>query len=162
MRTMLPMTLAEMDAAPFRFTATGTVPCEAARLFEELGDPALWPKWFPLMRTARWTSPETACAGARREVAILGFGRFEETILAFEPGERFAFTMIASTSPLAHRMAEDYRITATTGGARLDWTLAAVPTAVGRVATTVLPSVLRGIWAGALKNLRRRVDGARG
>ena len=151
------MALADMDAAPFRFSADATLPCTPHRLFEELGDPARWPHWFPLMLRARWTSAETACTGARREVAILGFGRFEETILAYAPGERFSFTMIASTSPLARQMAEDYRICAAEGGARLDWTLAAVPTAVGRIALKALPPVLGAIWRGAIRRLRARV-----
>jgi len=81
MRDMPPMSLAEMNDAPFRFTASGVVPCTAERLFEELGDPARWPRWFPMMRRAAWTSANTACAGAQRQVSILGFGRFEETIL---------------------------------------------------------------------------------
>jgi uncharacterized protein YndB with AHSA1/START domain len=158
MREMPPMTFADMDAAPFRFTAGGTLPCTPSRLFEELADPARWTKWFPLMHRASWTSPETARAGARREVAIRGFGRFAETILACEPGARFAFTMNAGTSPLARRMAEDYRVTATDGGARLEWTLAAVPTTVGRAAEKVLPLVLRWIWRGALRRLTGRVS----
>jgi len=66
--------------------------------------------------------------------------------------------MIASSSPLVRRMAEDYRVTAADGGARLEWTLAAVPTGVGQVAArTFLRPVLGGIWRGAVRGLKKRV-----
>jgi uncharacterized protein YndB with AHSA1/START domain len=156
---MHPMTFDDMDAAPFRFVATGTVPCTPEELFQELGDPERWTHWFPLMRRARWTSADKGRAGAEREVAVLGFGRFQERILAYEPNARFAFTMLASTSPLATRMAEDYRITAVPSGARLDWTLVAVPTALGSVVTKALPLILGRIFRVALRRLARRARG---
>jgi uncharacterized protein YndB with AHSA1/START domain len=157
MREMPPMTLADIDSAPFRFNASTVLPCTPERLWEELAEPQRWTKWFPLMYRARWMSADTARAGAQREVSILGFGRFQETILAFEPGKRFAFTMFASTSPLSRQMAEDYRVSEAGGGARLDWTLAAVATPLGRVVEKGLPLVLGGIWAGAKIRLARRV-----
>jgi uncharacterized protein YndB with AHSA1/START domain len=157
MRDMPPMTLADLDRAPFRFTATAVLPCTPLRLFEEMAEPERWTTWFPLMRRARWTSQETARVGARREVTLLGLGRFEETILAYEPGRRFAFTMIATTSPLPRQMAEDYRIGDVDGRARLDWTVASAPTTLGRFTTAGLPLLFRGLWRGAVRGLRRRL-----
>lgn len=157
MRVMPPITLADFDAASFRFEGTGTFSCTPARLFEELGEPARWTSWFPLMRRARWTSDATARAGAEREVSIVGFGRFRETILEFRPGERFAFTMIASTSPLARTMGEDYRLTALGDRTRLDWTLVASPTSVGRFVMPMMPRILAPIWRRAVRNLERLV-----
>jgi uncharacterized protein YndB with AHSA1/START domain len=161
MREMRPMTFADIDAAPFRFSASGTVPCTPEELFEELGDPSRWTRWFPMMRSARWTSADTERAGAEREVFVLGFGRFRERILAWDPGARFAFTMLASTSPLAHEMGEDWRVSPAPGGARLEWTLAAVPTGIGKVATKALPAILSVIFKRALRSLTKRANARR-
>ena len=162
MRDMVPMTLDDLSTASFRFDAAAELPCSPARLFDDLGEPESWPRWFPLMRRARWTSAETACVGARREVAFLLLGSFEETILAFEPGARVAFTMIRTSSPLPARMAEDYRIYPIGDGCRLEWTVVSEPTRLGRVAQPTLPLLFGGLWRAGAPRLRRRLASGEG
>ena len=107
MKTMEPMTLAELDTAPFRVVQSTVLPGTPDQVFAELADPARWIGWFPLMRKAAWTSNSTACVGAERTVGLRLLGRFAERFLAWEPGKRYAFTMIASTSPLARPIASE-------------------------------------------------------
>lgn len=77
------------------------------------------------MTRAEWTSEITKAVGAERFVSIRLFGQFSERFIAWEAPNgdtaRFAFTMTASTSPLANAIAEDYRLTRTATGTRLDW-----------------------------------------
>jgi hypothetical protein len=155
MRTMDPMTLADFATAPFRVEQSIVLPGTPDQLFTELAEPGRWIGWFPLMHRAEWTSPATAQVGAERVVALRVFGRFHERMIAWEPGKRFAFTMTASTSPLASRMAEDWRLVRDTGGTRLEWTVAATTTTLGRAGSPVLRRVLTGLFRRGGENLRR-------
>jgi hypothetical protein len=151
---MEPMTLAEIETAPFRISMTARFAASPGALFAELADPRRWVEWFPLMYRAEWTSQKTASVGAEREVALRVFGTYRERFLAWEPGERFAFTMLGSTSPLVARMAEDWRLTRTGSdrGVRLEWTVGGYPTTIGRVATPALRAVLSRMFsAGGAK-----------
>ncbi len=152
---MAPMTLPDLDDAPFRMVQGAVLPGTPDAVFAELADPARWLGWFPLMRRAEWTSPATACVGAERAVALRLLGTFDERILAWEPGKRFAFTMTASTSPLATQMAEDWRLSREAGGTRLEWIVAAVPSALGRAGTPVLRQVMKRLFRQGTSNLGR-------
>jgi polyketide cyclase/dehydrase/lipid transport protein len=155
MRDMAPMTLADLDTAPFRMVQSAVLPGSPDVVFAQLSEPERWVGVFPLMTKAAWTSAQIECVGAERKVALRALGRFEERFIAWEPGKRFAFTMIASTSPLAKQMAEDYRFTREGGNTRLEWTVGAVPTLLGRAGTPALRLVTRQLFTRFLANLGR-------
>lgn len=156
MKTLTPTDLDFLDAAPVRIVASTTVPTTPAALFDLLADAASWPTWFPLMKRAAWSNGRSGGLGAEREVGLRLLGRFRERMIAWAPGERFAFTMTGSTSPMARQMAEDYRLTAIDGGTRLDWVLAVTPTIVGKAAMPVMRVLMRRLFARAGRRLRTR------
>lgn len=156
MRTLDPTDLSYFDRAPVRIVASATVPTTPAAVFDLFADAASWPSWFPRMKRAAWLGATTGGVGAEREVGLGVLGRFRERMIAWEPGARFAFTMIGTTSPLVRLLAEDYRLVAVAGGTRIDWVMAATPSTLGRVGMPVMRRIVRGLFVGAGRRLQTR------
>lgn len=149
------MTLAEIETAPFRVTKTAWFDASPDALFAQLADPSAWPAWFPTMYRAEWISTQTAGVGAEREVALRVFGKYREKMIAWQPGERFAFTMTGSTSPLVSRMGEDWRLSREGSGVRLDWVVGGYPTPLGKVGARPLRAVLGRLFTGGGAKLEK-------
>ncbi len=136
--------------APVRLQCEAHIRATPDAVFAKLAEPASWPAWFPLMTRARWVAPTTSGAvGAERDVAMRILGHFRERMIAWQPGERFAFTMVKSSSPFASAMAEDYQLHAVPGGTQLRWMLAVTPTTIGKFAVPGLRMVMRKIFTSA-------------
>jgi uncharacterized protein YndB with AHSA1/START domain len=157
MRPYREVTLDWIATAPLRLRTSARFATSPARVFDALADAAGWPRWFPLMTAACWLRGAPGGIDAVREVSVLGFGRFEERFVAWEPGARFGFTMIAGSSPLAAAIAEDYRLTPDGDGTRLAWTFGAEPTALGRLAAPALRLAMPRIVDRATARLARRL-----
>ncbi|MFN0251542.1 MAG: SRPBCC family protein [Kofleriaceae bacterium] len=136
MRTLEPVDLDFFATAPFRICETLHLRASPEAVFAAFADAPMWTRWWPLMHEARWTKG-TGGLGDERSVSLRALGRFDERFIAWTPGAHFAFSMIATTSPLVKRMGEDYRLTPDGKGTRLVWTIAAVPSALGRASTPV-------------------------
>jgi uncharacterized protein YndB with AHSA1/START domain len=152
-----PLDAAGLDffgSAPLQITASARLNASPERLFASFADASQWLRWWPMMTTCKWTV-DTAAVGAEREVVVRLLGRFRERMIAWQPGQRFAFTMIASTSPMASQLAEDYRLSADGTGTRLDWTLAARPRILGKLAAPVMRVTMLRMFSSGIVNLDR-------
>ena len=159
MRSMTPLALEEFGEQPFKFTATAKLDADPLAVFAELADPSLW---FPLMRRSVWKTAATSGVGAEREVDIRTFGKFRERMLAWDTGERVAFTMVGTTSPLVDRMGEIWQLSREDIGTRIDWVVAAQPSRVGRLAAPALRAILRVMFVRAAGKLQKRAGTFKG
>ena len=153
MRTLDPIALDQLDTQPFKLAVTASLDADPDVVFAELGDMSLW---FPLMYKSVWKTGATSGVGAEREVRVHTFGAFRERMLAWDTGERVAFTMTETSSPLIDRMAEDWWVAHDTAGTRLSWNVYATPTRLGRPAAPALRLVLKMIFGRAVANLHKR------
>ena len=153
MRSMTPLSLDDFAQQPFHFTATAKLDADPLAVFAELSDMSLW---FPLMRRSVWKTGATSGVGAEREVDVRTFGKFRERMLAWDKGERVAFTMIGTTSPLVDAMAEDWILSRDDIYTRLDWIVVAKPSRIGRAVTPALRAILRMMFMRAAGNLQKR------
>lgn len=142
MRTLDPVDLDFFAVAPFRVFETLHLRASPDRVFAAFADAQMWTRWWPLMHDARWTKGSGGL-GDERLVSLRLLGRFAERFIAWQPGARFAFAMIGTTSLLVTRMGEDYRLSAEGSGTRLEWTMAAQPSALGRVSTPMIRLITR-------------------
>jgi polyketide cyclase/dehydrase/lipid transport protein len=153
MHSMQPMTLDEIATAPVRVSGAGWLDAAPQAVFAELADPSLW---FPLMRRSVWHTGATSGVGAEREIRNTVLGAFRERMLVWDPGERVAFTMLATTSPFIARAIEDWRLVPERGGTHVEWVVAAHPTTLGRAAMPILRSTTRALFARGLRTLGKR------
>lgn len=142
-----PVTLDFFEDAPIRVRETALVAASPARVFEAFADVGSWPSWFPLMHRAEWISGRGGL-GSEREVALRLLGVYREKFIAWDEGSRFAFTMTASSSPLARAIGEDFQFREAEGGraTRISWTLAADPTWLGKGLEPALRGVMRRVF----------------
>ena len=145
------------ETAPLRFTTSAVLRQPPARVFGALGDPAGWGDWFPgFDRSGHWTTDAPPGTGSRRVVRA-GRITFEETIIAWEAPNRFAFRVDRAGVPVARALAEDYRVAAHPDGSVLEWTFATDPHAVVRPLMNLSRPVMQRMFEKAAANLDRHL-----
>lgn len=140
-----PETVAFATRAPLRATVVRELSADPTRVFGVLADAESWPRWFPGLRAARWTSPDPYDVGATRQVT-LGPLKVDEEFIVWEPGERFAFTFTETNLPGTRAGVELVELVGLPSDrTRLSYTFAVEP--VG------LPSALGASLAPAVRTL---------
>ncbi|MER6996138.1 SRPBCC family protein [Streptomyces sp. NPDC000410] len=120
-RRLHPVELDFVDSAPLRLVFTADVGAAPATVYRALAeDVEGWPSWFTAVTAARPTA-----GGAGREVRLVGGTRFQETIMAAEPGARYAYRVDETNAPGVRALLEDWRLTPAGAGCRVRWTMAA-------------------------------------
>ncbi|SEO45691.1 SRPBCC family protein [Trujillonella endophytica] len=111
--------------AKHRVTVTEVLPASPDAVFAALAeDPAGWAAWFPgFTDGGRYLTPGPHGVGSQREVFARG-SRFLETILAWEPGRRWAFRVDEAGLPAVRALAENFTLTPEGAGTRVDYTMA--------------------------------------
>lgn len=109
--------------APFHLEFEMVCFAPAERVFDVLTDDREFHEWLEPLVEVRWSTPAPHGVGSKREVVMdnlapAGRGRADkvtslrvkETILAWDRGRRFAFSIDALTLPLVKQMVEDIQL----------------------------------------------------
>ena len=96
------------DASKKRFTYDFRVDMTPDEVFRIVTAPSEIGRWMPDVRGARWVTGEPHGVGSLREVRLSTIA-VHAKVLLWEPGERFAFTIVRASAPILKRMVEDFR-----------------------------------------------------
>ena len=135
------------DRAPAVLRGVFDVTRPAAEVWAELtaDDPLAWCR---ILDRIEWTSPRPLGVGATRTaVALRGANVLHERFFRWEEGRRKSFYVVEASAPFFRRFAEDYLVepmTETT--CRFTWTIAAEPSAVGRLTWPVNKRLLTSLF----------------
>ncbi|MFI6937814.1 SRPBCC family protein [Streptomyces sp. NPDC050418] len=119
-RRLSPVGLDFLGAAPVRLVFAREIAATPAEAYRAIAQEVeSLPKWF---RAVKRATPHDG--GARRTVALQIGIRFEETILASEPDEVYAYRVDETNAPGLRHLVEEWRITPAGTGCRVQWTFA--------------------------------------
>lgn len=144
-----------LDTAPVRLRSAVKVGRPPVEVFAALAqDPANWGEFFPgFDKTGRYHTPVPHGVGSQRTVRFLGI-RFEETILAWDEGARWAFRVDSTQAPVFDAAMEDYHLEPDGSHATLlRWTLAYKPRLAFKLTKPVLTRALLLVLTRAGHNL---------
>ncbi|MEA2166998.1 MAG: hypothetical protein QOF76_298 [Solirubrobacteraceae bacterium] len=139
-------------SAPTRFVETFNIARPAQQVWEELtSDRPL--DWCRLL-SITWKSPRPFGVGTARQAKVaFGFLTVQERFFIWEEGRRKAFYVTSANLPMFKRFAEDYVIEPTgTDSCTFTWTLAAEPTALGKVGAPGNALIIKSLFADTRKH----------
>ncbi|MEV8531686.1 SRPBCC family protein [Streptomyces sp. NPDC051211] len=148
-RALRPVGLDFAESAPVRLVFTAAAVAAPEAVYRALAeDVAGWPRWFRAVSLARPTH-----GGAGREVRLRGGVRFQETIMAADPEQRYAYRVDETNAPGVQALLEEWRLTPAGSGTRIRWTFAAAGPAPFRLALTAARPGLGHSFRTAVRTL---------
>ncbi|MFJ9344091.1 SRPBCC family protein [Streptomyces sp. NPDC101733] len=156
-RRLRPVGLDFADTAPVRLVYTARASATPEAVYRALAEEVTgWPDWFRAVTLARPTG-----GGAGREVKLMGGVRFQETIMAADPGQRYAYRVDETNAPGMRALLEEWLLTPV-GGADspatlVRWTFACDGPTAFRLALTAARPALGHSFRTAVRTLDTRL-----
>lgn len=152
-RRLRPVGLDFVDSAPLRLVFASEVSAPPDVVYRALAEEVeSWPGWFTSVTDARPVD-----GGAGRVVRLRGGTVFQETIVAREPGERYAYRVDETNAPGMTALLEEWRLSPAGTGTRVQWTFATDGGALFRFGVRLGRAGLGRAFRGAVGNLGRRL-----
>ncbi|MET9467588.1 SRPBCC family protein [Streptomyces sp. NPDC006544] len=157
-RRLRPVGLDFTEDAPVRLVFTARTASAPDGVYRALAEEVEgWPRWFGAVTLARPTH-----GGAGREIRLVGGVRFQETIMAADPEQRYAYRVDETNAPGVRALLEEWRLTPTGSGTHVRWTFAADGPAPVRLALAAARPGLGHSFRSAVRALDRRLTDRRG
>lgn len=148
-----PVELEFLESAPRRWVVEARLSASRSAVWDAFVDPATWCHWFPgVLDVSYPEGPSPPGVGTRR-FSHVGGQRYEETMLAWDEGVRWAYRIDRTTLPLSSAHIECTDFEDDGSGTCLRWTLAAKPRWMLRVVDPFMEGVLHRLLARAARNL---------
>ncbi len=143
-----------LETAAQRYVTTRDVAASRHDVWSVFADPTTWSAWWPGVSTASYREQGSPFGVGTMRRATVGRQRYEETMLAWDEGERFAYRIDRATLPLAHAQVECTAFEDRPGGGtRVTWTLAIEPRLMMRVAAPFFPGIIDRLFVRAMAGL---------
>lgn len=158
-RRLRPVGLEFTESAPLRLVFAREVSAAPDAVYRALADDMTgWPEWFTSVTMCRPTDGTDGAKG--REVRLKGGTRFQETIIASDEAERYAYRIDETNAPGLRALVEEWRLTPSGTGTRVQWTFAADGSAPLRFALKLGRAGLGRAFRDAVTALDRRLAAA--
>lgn len=157
MRKLTAVEVDFIDRAPIRIVRKGVVQAPVGAVFAAIAcHPNQYSRWFPgFSKASDWVSAPPHGVGSQRTMQALG-SLYEETILAWNVNEEFAFRVDACPWPAHLGMAERWRMRALNNGStELTWSMAIEPTRLAPVVRAIWSLVTRVMMGLAARGLAK-------
>jgi hypothetical protein len=128
---------------------------EAPRLavWGAFADPTTWRNWWPGVVSASYgDSPKPYGVGTFRE-ATVGRQKYQERIVGWEEGRRFAYYIARATLPIADAQLECTELADDGTGTRVTWTIAHDPRLLLRLSAPFFSRIMDTMLAKAMRSL---------
>jgi uncharacterized protein YndB with AHSA1/START domain len=153
-RRLRPVGLDFTRTAPLRLVFARVVAAPPEAVFHALADDVEgWSEWF-------WAVTSARPSAAGREVRLRGGTRFQETVLAADSPEVYAYRVDVTNAPGARALVEEWRLTPDGTGTRVQWTFAADGSAPFRFALRLARAGMGRAFRDAVTALDRRLASA--
>jgi carbon monoxide dehydrogenase subunit G len=152
---MRPVGLDFLKDAPRVWVAECQLSAPRMAVWNAFADAASWPAWFPGVSQASYPGESPPYGVGTRRAASVAGQRYEERMVAWDEGKRWAYYIERATLPLANAQLECSEFEDHEGGTRVRWTLAADPRTALKVAAPAFQRVLDSLHRKAMGNLER-------
>ena len=150
---MRPVGLDFLREAPRVWVAECDVNAPRMAVWNAFADAATWSAWFPGVTEASYPGESTPYGVGTRRAATVGGQRYEERMVAWDEGKRWAYFIERATVPLAKAQLECAEFEDHEGGTRVRWTLAADPRTALKLVAPTFQRVLDSLHRKAMRNL---------
>ncbi len=147
--------LADIPQMPYHFDNQILIEASPASVFDVLAN-SNWQNWFVDFVSVTWTSSEPYGVGSTRTVKLKSLS-VQERFLAWEPGQRFSFSIDAISLPLIQAMFEDMQLESVEDGraTRLRWRVYYSPNWLMRAVHPIARAIFGRMFRQSLKNLKQ-------
>jgi uncharacterized protein YndB with AHSA1/START domain len=158
MKPMTPRPLEWIDIAPVRASRSRRIAVPADTVWAAIADHEGWTAWFPNLTRVE-PGEQDHGVGGTRTVHVGNALSAHEEFVAWEPGSRFSFTLVAASQPGLRSMNEDVRITPDGPTACTVTYTMGIDLPGARALRPVLAPVLRKVIGDGLAGLAMHVGG---